>query len=101
MKRLPEDDWRRKARQYNEPNLTANLELVEGLEGIARRLDRTVGEVAIAWVLRRDEVTSAIVGARAPAQIEQLLPAADLRLSGDVVGEIETLLVERSRKLSS
>ena len=47
------------------------------------------GEVAIAWVLRQPAVTAAIVGARKPDQLRQLISAAEWRLSAAEVDEIE------------
>jgi aryl-alcohol dehydrogenase-like predicted oxidoreductase len=48
--------------------------------------------LAIAWVLRRPEVTAAIVGARRPSQIEETALAADWDLSQEDVAAIEALL---------
>ncbi len=98
---LPEDDWRRRSKQFLEPLLGPNLELVEGLRGIAERSGRTPAQLAIAWVLRRPEVTSAIVGARSRQQIEETASAGDWVLTSDSIGEIEALLAERDRKLPS
>lgn len=92
MLSLPADDWRRNTRQYQEPLLSQNLEFVERLRGIASKHRWTVGQLAIAWVLRRVEVTSAIVGARRPSQITETSAAAEIDLSSDVVSEINALL---------
>lgn len=90
---LPADDWRReKNRHYQEPLLTRNLNLVELLKQIGARHGRTPGEVAIAWVLRHPAVTGAIVGARKPGQLKELIGAAEWRLTPAEVGEIETFL---------
>ena len=99
LQQLPPDDWRRRSPAFNEPELTANLELVDKLKEIATRYNRTMAELAIAWVLRRPEVTSAIVGARHPEQIEETAPAGDWELPQDVLDEIERLLEERARRL--
>ncbi len=72
--------------------LEANLKLVDGLRGMAREKGCTVAQLAIAWVLRRPEVTSAIVGARRPAQIEETVGAAEVRLSAEEIQRIEALL---------
>ncbi len=71
MKNLPPDDHRRSDPQFNEPLLSINLELVEKLKPIAEKHGRTLAQLAIAWVLRRPEVTAAIVGTRRPSQIEE------------------------------
>jgi len=66
--------------------------LVDGLRDVAATSGRTVAQLAIAWVLRRPEVTSAIVGARRPGQIEGTAPAGDWDLSAEEIAEIEKLL---------
>jgi aryl-alcohol dehydrogenase-like predicted oxidoreductase len=98
---LPADDWRRDHNpEFREPALSANLSLVDGLRPIAQRHGKSLGELAVAWVLRRPEVSSAIVGARNPSQIEGTIGGADWKLSGAEVAEIEALLVDRSRRLN-
>jgi len=84
------DDWRRGNPDYHEPKLTRNLKLVELLTEIGSRHDVTPGEVAIAWTLRRPEVTGAIVGLRKAGQAAGVLSAADYRLTAAEVEEIET-----------
>ncbi len=91
---LPEDDWRSRARAFNEPQLSKNLGLVDLLREIGGRHDASPAEVAIAWTLLHPAVTAAIVGARRPDQVDGVVGAADLKLSDDEVGEIETFLAE-------
>lgn len=92
---LPTDDWRReKNKQYQEPLLTRNLKLVELLREVGRPHGKTPGEVAVAWVLRHPAVTGAIVGARRPGQLPELVAAADLMLSATEVLRIEQFLME-------
>ena len=86
---FPPDDFRRRNPQFQEPNLTRNLQLAERLGEIGRRHGRTTGEVAIAWVLRHPAVTAAIVGMRSAAQVEGVIGALDFRLSPEEVEEIE------------
>jgi aryl-alcohol dehydrogenase-like predicted oxidoreductase len=66
--------------------------LVDILRKIGDKHDRLPGEVAIAWTLRDPVVTGAIVGMRSPEQAQQILRAADFRLSGEEIGEIENYL---------
>jgi len=86
---LPQDDWRRNNEWFIEPQLSRNLYLVETLRDIGARHGRTAGEVAIAWTLRRPEVTGAIVGARQPEQLDGVIGAGAFRLSEDEIEEIE------------
>lgn len=88
------DDWRRNNPDYHEPKLTRNLKLVDLLKEIGGRHQVTPGEVAIAWTLRRPEVTGAIVGLRKPGQASGVLGAADFRLTTGEVDEIEQFLVD-------
>ncbi len=97
---LAPDDHRLKSRDFQEPEFSATLELVDKLRPIAERNKRTLAQLAIAWVLRRPEVTSAIVGARKPSQIEETAPAADWILNKNDIAEIEKLLVEHEKKLA-
>ncbi len=84
---LPADDWRKRSPEFNEPNLSRNLALVERLRAVAKRRGRLPGEVAIAWTLRNPAVTGAIVGARSAAQAAGVMNAADLELTeADVAG---------------
>jgi aryl-alcohol dehydrogenase-like predicted oxidoreductase len=89
---MPDDDWRRRTPQFQEPRLTRNLELAEVLRAIGQRHGRTPGEVAIAWTLRHPAVTAAIVGMRSARQVEGVIGAADFRLAADEVQEIEAFL---------
>lgn len=97
---LPPDDHRRNDKQFQEPLLSANLRLAEGLGRLAAASGHTPAQLAVAWVLRRQEVTSAIVGARRPAQIEEVLPAADWELTADELKAVDELLAERERSIA-
>ncbi len=90
---LAEDDHRSQYDpRFQEPELSKNLALVERLKPIARASGHSVAQLALAWVLRRPEVTSAIVGARKPAQIEETVGAGDWGLSAGDVAAVNALL---------
>ena len=55
-----------------------------------------MAQMAIAWVLRRAEITSAIVGTRKPSQISETAEAGDWILSEEDIEAIENLLSEYS-----
>ena len=74
---------------------------MNGLNEIATKLDWSVAELAIAWVLRRPEVTSAIVGARRPNQIEQTAVAGTRVMPEDAMSEVNQLLKKRGEALAS
>jgi len=87
---LPEDDWRRRAPNFQEPALSRNLELADRLGRIAAKHGRTAGEAAIAWTLRHPAVTGAIVGVRSPEQVSGIIGAMEFRLSEDEIAELES-----------
>ena len=89
---MPADDFRKRTPTFNEPLLTRNLALADLLREIGARHGRTAGEMAIAWTLRRPEVTGAIVGLRSPKQVEGVIGAAEFRLSGGELAEISKFL---------
>jgi aryl-alcohol dehydrogenase-like predicted oxidoreductase len=78
-----------------EPALSRNLALVDKLKPISRRHERSMAELAIAWVLRRSEVTAAIVGGRCPEQVGETVGAADWDLTPGEIAEIEAILAAR------
>lgn len=86
---LPGDDWRRSSPEFQEPNLSKNLALVERLRVVGARHGKSPGEVAIAWTLRNPVVTGAIVGARNAKQVDGIVGAATFRLTPDEIEEIE------------
>jgi aryl-alcohol dehydrogenase-like predicted oxidoreductase len=91
---LPADDWRRRAPDFTDPALSANLALAERLRPVAARHGVTVAAVAVAWVLAQPGVTAAIVGARRPSQVDGWLPAGELRLAAADLAEIAAALEE-------
>ena len=88
---MPDDDFRKRTPQFQEPKLTKNLELVERMRELGKRYGRTPGEVAIAWTLRRPEVTAAIVGMRSAKQVDGVIGALDFRLTPEEVAELEAM----------
>lgn len=98
--RLPLDDWRRDNRNFQEPLLSLNLELVEVLREIGRRHGVTAGEVAIAWTLNNPAVTAAIVGVRNPEQVSGIIGAGEFRLSASEIEEIAQAQMANAYELS-
>jgi aryl-alcohol dehydrogenase-like predicted oxidoreductase len=96
---LTADDHRGQDPDFKEPLLKIHLDLVESLRPIAAKYGRSVAQLAIAWTLRRPEVTSAIVGARKPSQIEETVAAGDWVLTQEDIHTIDKLLVEHDRAL--
>jgi len=97
---LPEDDFRKRDKHFKEPLLSATLYLALGLEKIAAQSNRTAAQLSLAWILKREEVTSAIVGTRKPHQIEETSQAGDWDLSEEEYQSVQELLDEWKAKIS-
>jgi aryl-alcohol dehydrogenase-like predicted oxidoreductase len=89
---FPQDDWRRRAIEFNEPRLSRNLSLVELLRTIGNEHNVSPGVVAIAWTLHHPAVTAAIVGGRSAKQVEGVAHALHFRLSEDEFARINAFL---------
>lgn len=68
------------------------LEAVGRLRGVADAAGLSLPRMALAWVLRQDNVASAIVGASRPAQVRENAAAAGVRLSPDTLAAIDEAL---------
>jgi aryl-alcohol dehydrogenase-like predicted oxidoreductase len=86
---LPANDFRSRGAEFKEPRLSKNIELVERLRQVGKRLGRSPGEIAIAWVLQHPAITGVIVGSRNAKQVEGIVGAADLTLTKPEIAEIE------------
>jgi len=90
---MADDDHRKtKDPMFQEPALSEILEHVDKLRAIAGRNNITLTQLAIAWVLRRPELTAAIVGCRSPEQVTGAAPAMDVELSGQDITAIDEVL---------
>ncbi|WP_035350313.1 aldo/keto reductase [Edaphobacter aggregans] len=91
---FPKDDFRRNAKNYQEPLLSRNIAVAEFIGEIGKRHGVSAGVVAIAWVRHHSAVTAAIVGGRSAKQVEGVIPGATFRLSEEEFGEIQAYLKE-------
>jgi aryl-alcohol dehydrogenase-like predicted oxidoreductase len=87
---MPGDDWRKTDPRFTEPQLSRHLALAARLQAVAARHGTTPGAIAIAWTLRNPGVDGAIAGFRRPAQVDPILAAVSLELTGQDMTEIET-----------
>jgi aryl-alcohol dehydrogenase-like predicted oxidoreductase len=78
-----------------------NLATVETLRPVAGDCGLSLAQLALAWALRREEVTSAITGTRKPAQIEETAAAADHSLDGETSLRIEDILKKREENITA
>lgn len=99
---LPDDDFRKTVSgQFQEPLIDVNLAAVEALRPVAEDCGLSLAQLALAWVLRRDEVTSAITGTRKPAQIEETAVAAEHFLDDETLVRIENILKKHQEDIAA
>lgn len=69
-----------------------HLDKVEKLIHIADELGVKLSQLALAWILRQDNVASALIGASRPEQVEENCKASEIHLPDDVMKSIEEVL---------
>jgi aryl-alcohol dehydrogenase-like predicted oxidoreductase len=80
----------RQARSENPPiDRERGYAVIDALRDVAVRLDATVAQTALAWVLAQPGVTSVIAGARRPEQLVSNLAAAQLTLASEDLDELD------------
>jgi aryl-alcohol dehydrogenase-like predicted oxidoreductase len=97
---LSDEDHRKRGSEFHDPQLSITLGMLDELRPIADKNGRTLAQLAIAWVLRRPEVTAAIVGTRRPSQIEETAKAGDWNLSQGDIAKIDQILERYQAKLA-
>ncbi|MBV8896541.1 MAG: aldo/keto reductase, partial [Acidobacteriaceae bacterium] len=98
---LPVDDWRKRDKDFQQPQLSRNLEVVELLKDIGVRHGHSPGEVALAWALHNPAVTGAIVGLRRPDQVQGTLGALVFRLGDAEIQEVESFMQEQQQGVTA
>jgi aryl-alcohol dehydrogenase-like predicted oxidoreductase len=91
---FPSDDFRRNAKNYQEPLLSRNLAVADFLAKISARHGVSAGVVAIAWTLHHPAITAAIVGGRNAKQVEGVISSATFRLTEEEFSEIQSYLAQ-------
>ncbi|NKY40262.1 aldo/keto reductase, partial [Cellulomonas septica] len=79
----------------HDPSLPENLakaEAVQALTKVAEAAGLTLVQLALGFVLEHPAVTSAIIGPRTPEHLDSALAALDVRLSADVLDEIDAIV---------
>ena len=94
---FPTNDFRRNAKNYQEPLLSQNLEVADLLKTIGARHNVNAGVIAIAWTLHNSAITAAIVGGRSASQVDGVIPAATFHLSEPEFTEIQNFLISQNR----
>lgn len=90
-------DMRAKSPVFAGAPFERNLAAVEKLKGIARRLNCTMAQLALAWALSQDGLSAAIAGVKRPSQTRENAGAADVRIPHATLDEINAVLAEREK----
>jgi aryl-alcohol dehydrogenase-like predicted oxidoreductase len=93
---FPKDDVRAHDPRFQGERFEALLGAVEVLRAEARKLGKTPGQVAIAWVIQRPGLTLAICGAKSPRQIEENVGGAGWELPSEVANKLTEALEPHS-----
>ena len=92
------DDAARRAKfDFPPVDKEKGFDILDVAKAIADRHGASVAQVALAWILANSAVTSVIIGARKPAQLEDNLKAIDVRLSAEdmkALDEVSKLTTE-------
>ncbi|MCR2805939.1 aldo/keto reductase family protein [Paenibacillus soyae] len=89
---IPADSRASKLEHMRKGVTEEKIQKVQELAKVASELDLTVGQLALAWILRQPNVSSALVGASRPEQIEENAKAAGVTLEAGVLERIEQIL---------
>ncbi|MBW4033111.1 MAG: aldo/keto reductase [Acidobacteria bacterium] len=97
---IPADSRVATGRWITEENISDSyLERVRGLTAIAQERGQTLAQLALTWVLRHPQVTSALIGASSVAQLESSLAAANAApLSAGELAAIEPFAVDGTER---
>jgi aryl-alcohol dehydrogenase-like predicted oxidoreductase len=92
------DDSARRAKfDYPPVNKEKGFDVLDVLAGIAGRHQVSVAQISLAWLLGHDVVTTVIIGARKPSQLEDNLKAVDVVLTAEdrsALDEVSKLALE-------
>jgi aryl-alcohol dehydrogenase-like predicted oxidoreductase len=94
-------DWRSNGMAFGIPlfkneHFIKALKVVDRLKGIAAGYDKTVAQLAIAWVVSHPSVSVALVGARKPSEIKENIEAAGWVLDDDIKSDIDRAFKEEN-----
>ncbi len=93
ISKMSDDDWRKKLPELNENN-SIYCQFYDEFEKIAESVNMTTAQLAVSWVLAHPAVTGAIVGARKPSQILEILQGCSFEISRETKAKIDRLAEE-------
>lgn len=89
---LQPGDWRLQNPRFSEEAIAKNIQLVQTVEQIAKELEATPAQVALAWVLARDSRIAAIPGTRKLERLEENWASQEITLRSEHMSRLESLV---------
>lgn len=89
---VPADSRAAKHDNFKNKITEEKIAKVEQLQAVARELDITVGQLSLAWILRQPNVSSALVGASRPEQVEENVKASGIVLDEGTLKRIADII---------
>jgi aryl-alcohol dehydrogenase-like predicted oxidoreductase len=89
---LEEKDIRRNMPRFEADNFARNLPLLDGLRNIAAQAGVTLAQLALAWLLTRDDIILPIPGTTSISHLEENMGANDLQLEASLMDELDRLI---------
>ena len=89
---LSDGDARRNGPRFEERNLERNLELLENISSIARQVDCTPAQLALAWLIHQGDDVVPIPGTKRVRYLKENIAAAEALLDDTVIEELDRLL---------
>jgi aryl-alcohol dehydrogenase-like predicted oxidoreductase len=86
---LPMNDWRQNAPRFQDENIQKNLEMIARIEQLAKERGCSAAQLALAWVLAKNENIVPIVGTKRRRYLEENLAAAELKLTPDDIRHLD------------
>ena len=99
--RFGDGDWRSSGIAFQLPlfreeEFAKELKVVERLKAIARRYDKSVAQMAIAWTLGHPAVSVGLVGVRNEWELKENVAAVEWELNTEIREEIDSIFVEEN-----
>jgi len=91
LDQLDDSDFRRNNPRFEGDNLEANIRIVEQVDAVARELDATPGQVALAWLLAQGDDIAPIPGTKRVSYLEENVAADALVLSAEQLATLDGL----------
>ncbi|KAA3635621.1 MAG: aldo/keto reductase [Bacteroidetes bacterium] len=91
-KDLDPDDWRLQNPRFSEEAIASNIKLADAVADIAKEMDATAAQVALAWLLSRNVSMSLIPGTRRIERLEENWASQNINLSKEHLDRLEALI---------